>query len=112
MKKIEAIIRPYKLDALREALERAGIGGLTSAEARGVGRQRGATKVYRGMELVVDFFPKTKVEIIVPDARAAECVDIILRETRTGKQGDGKIFILPLDRVLRIRTGEEDENAV
>lgn len=112
MKKIEAIIRPYKLDAVREALERAGIGGLTSSEARGVGRQRGATKVYRGMELVVDFFPKMKVEVIVPDARAEECAAVILRESRTGKHGDGKIFISPLEKVLRIRTGEEDENAV
>ena len=112
MKKIEAIIRPYKLDALREALGRIGIGGLTVAEVRGVGREQGVTRVYRGVEMVMDFFPKIRVEIAVSDGKVDSCVDAIIKEVASGKPGDGKIFISNLHRVVRVRTGEEGEDAV
>ena len=112
MKKIEAVIKPFKLDEVREALSEMGISGLTVTEVKGFGRQKGHTELYRGAEYVVDFLPKVKVEVVVKSADVDRCVDAIIRAARTGKIGDGKIFVSPVDRVIRIRTGEEDETAV
>src|SRR6187551_3046168 len=112
MKKIEAIFKPFKLDEVREALSEVGITGLTVTEVKGFGRQRGHTELYRGAEYVVDFLPKVKVEIVVPDDRVEASIDAILKAARTGKIGDGKIFVTSVEQVVRIRTGETGEAAV
>ena len=112
MKKIEAIIKPFKLDDLKEALSALGISGLTLTEVKGFGRQKGHTEIYRGAEYVVDFIPKVKVEIVVEASRVDEVVATIMTSVRTGKIGDGKIFVLPVDEVCRIRTGEKGKEAI
>ena len=112
MKLVTAIIKPFKLDEVREALSGIGVQGITVTEVKGFGRQKGHTELYRGAEYVVDFLPKVKVEVVVKSADVDRCVDAIIRAARTGKIGDGKIFVSPVDRVIRIRTGEEDETAV
>jgi nitrogen regulatory protein P-II 1 len=112
MKKIEAIIKPFKLDEVKEALASIGVQGLTTSEVKGFGRQKGHTELYRGAEYVVDFLPKVKLEIIVDDEMAATVVETIQRSARSGRIGDGKIFVLPLEEVVRIRTGERGPNAL
>jgi nitrogen regulatory protein P-II 1 len=112
MKKIEAIFKPFKLDEVREALSEVGITGLTVTEVKGFGRQRGHTELYRGAEYVVDFLPKVKVEVVVPDAMVEQSIDAIVKAARTGKIGDGKIFVTSVEQVVRIRTGETGEAAV
>lgn len=112
MKKIEAIIKPFKLDEVKEALQEAGIQGITVVEARGFGRQKGHTELYRGAEYVVDFLPKVKLEIIVDDNMVEKTVEAICSAAQTGRIGDGKIFILPVEDVIRIRTGERGSNAI
>ena len=112
MKCITAIIKPFKLDEVREALAAVGINGLTVTEVKGFGRQKGHTELYRGAEYVVDFLPKVKVEIVVADGAVDGAVDAILQAARTGRIGDGKIFVTPVDQVIRIRTGESGEAAV
>jgi nitrogen regulatory protein P-II 1 len=112
MKKIEAIIKPFKLDEVREALSEAGVSGLTVTEVKGFGRQKGHTELYRGAEYVVDFLPKVKVEIIVGDALVEGVIEAIVKAARTGKIGDGKIFVTAVEQVIRIRTGEAGEAAV
>jgi len=112
MKKIEAIIKPFRADDVREALSNIGITGMTVTEVKGFGRQKGHTELYRGAEYVVDFLPKVKIEIIVKDEQVEQCVDTIVQAARTGKIGDGKIFITSVERVFRIRTGEVDEEAI
>ncbi len=112
MKKIEAIIKPFKLDEVKEALSKTGIQGLTITEVKGFGRQKGHTELYRGAEYVVDFLPKVKIEILVADDKAGEVADTIITAARTGRIGDGKIFILPMDDVVRIRTGERGADAI
>ncbi|MDN3515994.1 P-II family nitrogen regulator [Aquisalimonas lutea] len=112
MKKIEAVIKPFKLDDVREALSEIGITGMTVTEVKGFGRQKGHTELYRGAEYVVDFLPKMRVELVVGDDQVDRCVEAITGAAKTGKIGDGKIFVTPVDRVLRIRTGEEDEEAI
>jgi len=112
MKKIEAIIKPFKLDAIKAALNELGISGLTLSEVKGYGRQKGHAEVYRGAEYIVDFIPKIKLEIIVEADRVDRVVETIIRVARTGKIGDGKIFILPVDQVIRVRTGEQGREAV
>ncbi|MGK9451114.1 nitrogen regulatory protein P-II [Acidithiobacillus caldus] len=112
MKKIEAIIKPFKLDDVREALQELGIAGMTVTEVKGFGRQKGHTELYRGAEYVVDFLPKVKIEVVLPDDIAERAVDAIQEAARTGKIGDGKIFVYPVERVIRIRTGEEGDEAV
>ena len=112
MKKIEAIIKPFKLDEVKEALQDVGIQGLSVIEAKGFGRQKGHTELYRGAEYVVDFLPKVHLSVLVPDDRVSETVDAIVAGARTGRIGDGKIFITPIDEVVRIRTGERGPAAV
>ena len=112
MKKIEAIIKPFKLDEVREALSEIGVTGLTVTEVKGFGRQKGHTELYRGAEYVVDFLPKIKLEIVVADGDVDASIDAIVKAARTGKIGDGKIFVCPVEQVVRIRTGETDEAAV
>ena len=112
MKKIEAIIRPHKLDEIREALLEAGFRGMTIMEVKGVGRQKGHTEVYRGSEYKVDFLPKIKLELVVPDERLEAALGIILKGAKTGQVGDGKIFVLPVDEVIRVRTEESGEGAL
>ncbi|MGJ7511381.1 P-II family nitrogen regulator [Variovorax sp. GT1P44] len=112
MKQITAILKPFKLDDVREALAEVGVTGLTVTEVKGFGRQKGHTELYRGAEYVVDFLPKTKVEVVVNEVDVDRCVDAIVSAARTGKIGDGKIFVTNVERVVRIRTGEEDEAAV
>ncbi|MBK7461512.1 MAG: P-II family nitrogen regulator [Betaproteobacteria bacterium] len=112
MKKIEAIIKPFKLDEVREALSEVGITGLTVTEVKGFGRQKGHTELYRGAEYVVDFLPKIKIEIVVNNEHAEAAIDAIIKAARTGKIGDGKIFVMPVEHVVRIRTGETNEAAV
>ncbi|WP_228243041.1 P-II family nitrogen regulator [Porphyrobacter sp. GA68] len=112
MKKIEAIIKPFKLDEVKEALHEVGVSGITVTEAKGFGRQKGHTELYRGAEYVVDFLPKIKLEIVVPDALADRTVEAIAAAAQTGRIGDGKIFVSDISRALRIRTGEQDEDAV
>ena len=112
MKQITAIIKPFKLDEVREALADVNVTGLTVTEVKGFGRQKGHTELYRGAEYVVDFLPKVKVEVVVKTADVDRCVDAIIRAARTGKIGDGKIFITSVERTVRIRTGEQDEAAV
>jgi nitrogen regulatory protein P-II 1 len=112
MKQITAIIKPFKLEEVREALAEQGVTGLTVTEVKGFGRQKGHTELYRGAEYVVDFLPKVRIEIVVKSDDVERCVDAIIRAARTGKIGDGKIFVTPVERVIRIRTGEQDEAAV
>lgn len=112
MKLITAIIKPFKLDDVREALSDIGVQGITVTEVKGFGRQKGHTELYRGAEYVVDFLPKIKLEIAVDDAMAEQVIDSIINVANTGKIGDGKIFISPLDQVIRIRTGEKGKDAV
>ena len=112
MKKVEAIIKPFKLDDVREALSAAGITGMTAIEVKGFGRQKGHTELYRGAEYVVDFLPKVKLELILADSQVEACVEAITTAARTGKIGDGKIFVSDVERVVRIRTGEENETAI
>lgn len=112
MKKIEAIIKPFKLDDVREALSDLGITGMTVTEVRGFGRQKGHTELYRGAEYMVDFLPKVKMEIVVPDDLLEPCLDAIIETAQSGKIGDGKIFVYEVERVVRIRTGEENEDAI
>jgi nitrogen regulatory protein P-II 1 len=112
MKKIEAIFKPFKLDEVREALSEIGVSGLTVTEVKGFGRQKGHTELYRGAEYVVDFLPKVKIEVVLPDTLAERAVDSIIKAARTGKIGDGKIFISNVDQVVRIRTGETNEAAI
>jgi len=112
MKQITAIVKPFKLDDVREALAEVGVTGLTVTEVKGFGRQKGHTELYRGAEYVVDFLPKMRVEVVVNEADVERCVDAIVSAARTGKIGDGKIFVTNVERVVRIRTGEIDENAV
>lgn len=112
VKKIEAIIKPFKLDEVKEALHEVGVSGITVTEAKGFGRQKGHTELYRGAEYVVDFLPKIKLEIVVPDALADRTVEAIAAAAQTGRIGDGKIFVSDISRALRIRTGEQDEDAV
>ncbi len=112
MKQITAILKPFKLEEVREALAECGVTGLTVTEVKGFGRQKGHTELYRGAEYVVDFLPKVKVEVVVQTSEVERCVDAIVRAARTGKIGDGKIFITSVERTVRIRTGEQDEAAV
>ena len=112
MKKIEAIIKPFKLDELKEAMANIGVQGMTISEVKGFGRQKGHTEVYRGAEYRVDFVPKVKVEIVVDETIVEQVVEAIVESVKTGKIGDGKIFILPLDEVCRIRTGETGKEAI
>ena len=112
MKKIEAIIKPFKLDEVKEALQKAGIQGMTVAEVKGFGRQKGHTELYRGAEYIVDFLPKVRVEVVVDDAQAQTVVEAITKAAKTGKIGDGKIFISNLEEVVRIRTGETGKSAI
>ncbi len=112
MKKLEAIIKPFKLDDVREALSDIGITGMTVTEVKGFGRQKGHTELYRGAEYVVDFLPKMRVEIVVSDDQVERCLEAISQAAHTGKIGDGKIFVVPVERVVRIRTGEENDAAV
>ena len=112
MKKIEAIIKPFKLDDVREALTDAGITGMTVTEVKGFGRQKGHTELYRGAEYAIDFLPKMKVEVVVADDQVDECREAIIDTAQTGKIGDGKIFIYDVERAIRIRTGEENEDAL
>ena len=112
MKQITAIVKPFKLEEVREALAECGVTGLTVTEVKGFGRQKGHTELYRGAEYVVDFLPKVKVEVVVQSADVDRCVDAIIKAARTGKIGDGKIFVTAVERVVRIRTGEQDESAV
>ena len=112
MKKIEAIIKPFKLTEVKEALNEIGIQGMTVSEVKGFGRQKGHTEIYRGSEYTVDFLPKVKIEIVLPDAQIKPAIDVILKSARTGKIGDGKIFVLPLDNAVRIRSDEQGDSAV
>ncbi|MBF0492981.1 MAG: P-II family nitrogen regulator [Deltaproteobacteria bacterium] len=112
MKKIEAIIKPFKLDEVKEALQAIAVNGMTVSEVKGFGRQKGHTELYRGAEYVVDFLPKIKVEIIVGDAEVQKIVEAIQKAAKTGRIGDGKIFVTSVEEVIRIRTGETGENAV
>ncbi|MEO6041963.1 MAG: P-II family nitrogen regulator [Croceibacterium sp.] len=112
MKKIEAIIKPFKLDEVKEALHEVGVSGITVTEAKGFGRQKGHTELYRGAEYVVDFLPKVKLEVVVPDNLADKTVEAIAAAAQTGRIGDGKIFVSAIESALRIRTGERDEAAI
>ena len=112
MKKIEAVIKPFQLDDVREALSEIGITGMTASEVKGFGRQKGHTELYRGAEYVVDFLPKVKIEIVVSDDQTEPCLEAISETARTGRIGDGKIFVVPVEKVVRIRTGELDEDAI
>ena len=112
MKKIEAIVKPFKLDEVREALSELGVTGLTVTEVKGFGRQKGHTELYRGAEYVVDFLPKVKVEVVLADSMVERAIEAIVKAARTGKIGEGKIFVTTVDQVIRIRTGESGEAAV
>ena len=112
MKKIEAIIKPFKLDEVREALSEVGISGLTVTEVKGFGRQKGHTELYRGAEYVVDFLPKLKLELVVREEQVEPAIEAIIKAARTGKIGDGKIFVTPVEQIVRIRTGETGEAAI
>ena len=112
MKKIEAVVKPFKLDEVREALSEIGVTGLTVTEVKGFGRQKGHTELYRGAEYVVDFLPKVKVEIVIQENMVDLAIEAIIKAARTGKIGDGKIFVYPVEQVVRIRTGETGEAAV
>ena len=112
MKKIEAIIKPFKMEDVKEALQEIGVEGMTVTEVKGFGRQKGHTEIYRGSEYTVDFLPKVKLEIVLTDDRVQRAVDTIVKAAKTGKIGDGKVFILPIDEAIRIRTDEHGENAI
>jgi nitrogen regulatory protein PII len=112
MKKIEAIIKPFKLDEVKEALSAIGVQGMTVTEVKGFGRQKGHTEIYRGSEYTVEFLPKIKVEIVLADSLIAQAVEAIVKAAKTGKIGDGKVFVLPIDDIVRIRTDEKGEAAV
>ena len=112
MKKIEAIIKPFKLDEVREALSEVGVTGLTVTEVKGFGRQKGHTELYRGAEYVVDFLPKIKIEVVIADGAVEQAIEAIVKAARTGKIGDGKIFVTPVEQIVRIRTGETDTAAI
>jgi nitrogen regulatory protein P-II 1 len=112
MKKLEAIIKPFRLEEVREALSEIGISGLTATEVKGFGRQKGHTELYRGAEYVVDFLPKVKIEVVLADEIVDQAVETIIKAARTGKIGDGKIFVMPVEQVVRIRTGETGETAI
>jgi nitrogen regulatory protein PII len=112
MKKVEAVIKPFRLDDVREALSQIGITGMTAIEVKGFGRQKGHTELYRGAEYVVDFLPKVKLEIVVKEDDLERCIDAITNAARTGKIGDGKIFVTSVENVVRIRTGETDNDAI
>ena len=112
MKKVEAIIKPFKLEEVKEALAGVGVEGMTVSEVKGFGRQKGHTEIYRGSEYTVDFLPKTKVEVVLPDDRVSPAVEAIVKAAKTGKIGDGKVFITPVENAIRIRTEETGEKAV
>ena len=112
MKKIEAVVKPFKLDEVREALSEVGVTGLTVTEVKGFGRQKGHTELYRGAEYVVDFLPKIKIEVVVADGSVEQAIEAIIKAARTGKIGDGKIFVTPVEQIVRIRTGETNESAI
>ncbi|MCB1723271.1 MAG: P-II family nitrogen regulator [Chromatiaceae bacterium] len=112
MKKVEAIIKPFKLDDVREALSNIGVTGMTAIEVKGFGRQKGHTELYRGAEYVVDFLPKLKIDVVVSDDKVDGCIEAITTAARTGKIGDGKIFVSSVEKVVRIRTGEVDDEAI
>jgi nitrogen regulatory protein P-II 1 len=112
MKKVEAIIKPFRLDDVRESLSEIGITGMTVSEVKGFGRQKGHTELYRGAEYVVDFLPKTKIEIVLSDEQVTSCVEAIVKAAHTGKIGDGKIFVTSVEEVIRIRTGEQGDEAI
>jgi nitrogen regulatory protein P-II 1 len=112
MKKIDAVVKPFKLDEVREALSEIGVSGLTVTEVKGFGRQKGHTELYRGAEYVVDFLPKVKIEIVVADNMLEQAIEAIVKAARTGKIGDGKIFVTAVEQVVRIRTGETNESAI
>ncbi len=112
MKKIEAIIKPFKLEEVKDALAEVGVEGMTVCEVKGFGRQKGHTEIYRGSEYTVDFLPKIKVEIVLPDNRADAAVQAVIKAAKTGKIGDGKIFVTPIAEAIRIRTEEKGENAI
>jgi nitrogen regulatory protein P-II 1 len=112
MKRIEAVIKPFKMEDVREALSEVGVSGMTVTEVKGFGRQKGHTELYRGAEYNVDFLPKVKVELVVANEQVERCIEAIMNTAQTGKIGDGKIFVYDVERVIRIRTGEENEDAV
>jgi nitrogen regulatory protein P-II 1 len=112
MKKIEAIIKPFKMEDVKEALTEIGVEGMTVSEVKGFGRQKGHTEIYRGSEYTVDFLPKVKFEIVISDDRVQKAVDVIVQSAKTGKIGDGKVFVLPIEDAIRIRTEERGENAI
>ncbi|MFM7216172.1 MAG: P-II family nitrogen regulator [Verrucomicrobiota bacterium] len=112
MKKIEAIIKPFKLEEVKDTLHEIGVAGMTVSEVKGFGRQKGHTEIYRGSEYTVDFLPKIKIELVVGDEKASEAVTAIIKAAKTGKIGDGKIFVSPVEEAIRIRTEEKGENAV
>tara|TARA_R110000772_G_scaffold27658_9_gene70223 strand:+ start:4191 stop:4529 length:339 start_codon:yes stop_codon:yes gene_type:complete len=112
VKKIEAIIKPFKMDDVREALAEVGVSGMTVTEVKGFGRQKGHTELYRGAEYNVDFLPKMKLEVVLPESQVELAIEAIMKTAQTGKIGDGKIFVYEVERVIRIRTGEENEDAV
>jgi nitrogen regulatory protein P-II 1 len=112
LKKIEAIIKPFKLDDVKEKLTEVGIRGITISEVKGFGRQKGHTELYRGAEYVIDFIPKIKIEVVLPDQMVDDAVNIIMESAKTGRIGDGKIFVTPIDQIVRIRTGETGEEAL
>ena len=112
MKKIEAIVKPFKMEDVKEALTEIGVEGMTVSEVKGFGRQKGHTEIYRGSEYTVDFLPKVKFEIVISDDRVQKAVDVIVQSAKTGKIGDGKVFVLPIEDVIRIRTEERGESAI
>jgi nitrogen regulatory protein P-II 1 len=112
MKKVEVIIKPFKLDDVKEALNEIGIKGMTISEVKGYGRQKGHTEIYRGAEYKVDFLPKIKMEIIIDADQVDKVIDVVVEAARTGKIGDGKIFVLPVEKIVRVRTGETDNEAI
>jgi len=112
MKKIEAIVKPFKLDEVKDALSSVGVMGMTVTEVKGFGRQKGHTEIYRGSEYTVDFLPKLKIEIVIEDSEAESAVDAIIKAAKTGKIGDGKVFVSPIDDAIRIRTEEKGANAI
>jgi len=112
MKRIEAVIKPFKLEDVKEALTEAGITGMTVSDVKGYGRQQGHSELYRGAEYVVDFLPKVKLDLVVAEDQVDDVVELITQSARTGKIGDGKIFVSPIEKIVRIRTGEEDEEAI
>jgi nitrogen regulatory protein P-II 1 len=112
MKKIEAVIKPFKLDDVKEALNELGVVGMTVTEVRGFGRQKGHTELYRGSEYTIDFLPKVKVEVVVPDSLVDKVVSVICQSAKTGSNGDGKVFVLSMGEAIRIRTGERGEDAI